>query len=67
MALPSYYYQDPMDVLDQKQQRELKKSCTGCAQEFEIVFKSSLGDVSKKGCNLGKLYGKRCVLFQEKK
>lgn len=63
MALPSFYYQDPMDVLDQKQQREIKKSCAGCAHGFEIMFKSG----AAKGCDLGKLYGKKCNSFQEVK
>jgi hypothetical protein len=62
-ALPSYCYKDPMDVLDQKQQRELKKTCIGCVHAFEIMFKSG----AEKGCNQGKLYGKRCSLFQVKK
>lgn len=63
MALPSFYYKDPMDVLDQKQQIELKKTCIGCVHAFEIMFKSG----PAKGCDLGKLYGKKCNSFQEVK
>lgn len=62
-TLPSWMYKDPMDVLEQKQERELKKLCTGCAHEFEIMFKSG----PAMGCDKGKLYGKRCNLFQEVK
>lgn len=63
MALPSFYYKNPMDVLDQKQQSALKRSCVGCAHAFEIMFNSG----PAMGCNKGKLYGKRCILFQEVK
>jgi len=63
MALPAYQYRDPMIVLEQKQQRELKKTCIGCAHAFEIKFKSG----PAKGCDLGKLYGKKCNSFQEVK
>lgn len=63
MALPSFYYKNPMDVLEQKQEHELRKSCAGCIHGFEIMFKSG----AEKGCNLGKMHGKRCSLFREVK
>lgn len=63
MALHSYLYKNPMDVLEQKQERELRKSCTGCIHGFKIMFNSG----PAMGCNKGKLYGKRCILFQEEK
>jgi hypothetical protein len=63
MALPAYQYRDPMMVLEQKQEHELKKTCIGCAHAFEIMFNSG----PAKGCNKHKLYGRRCNLFQEVK
>lgn len=62
-TLPSWMYKDPCDVLERKQENELRKSCTGCAYGFEIMFKSGPAN----GCEKGKKYGKRCILFQEVK
>lgn len=61
-ALPSYMYRNPEEVLERKQEHELRKSCTGCAHAFEIMFNSC----AAMGCNKGKRHGRRCNLFQEK-
>lgn len=58
-ALPSYMYRNPEEVLERKQEHELRKSCAGCIYGFEIMFKSG----SAMGCNKNKLYGRRCNLF----
>ena len=63
MALPSFCYRDPMIVLEQKQEHELRKTCNGCVHAFKIEFGGSI----EQGCNKGKKYGTRCKLFQEEK
>jgi len=62
-TLPAYMYRNPEEVLERKQENELRKSCSGCIHGFEIMFKSG----PAKGCNKSKLYGKRCSLFKEVK
>ena len=62
-ALPSWMYKNPMDVLEQKQQRELKKTCTGCVHAYLV----EIGGSVENGCNVGKVFGKRCNLYREKK
>jgi len=63
MALPSYQYRDPMIVLQQKQENELRRSCAGCVHAYLVEFKGS----KESGCNKGKVFGKRCNLYREKK
>ena len=60
MALPSYLYGDPCDVLDRKQQAKIKKSCEGCMHGFSLSFKDG---VVSNGCGKGKKYGRRCELY----
>lgn len=59
-TLPAHTYRDPMLVLEQKQENELKRSCNGCVNVFDVRFKGSV----EKGCNKGKRYGKRCRLYE---
>ena len=59
-TLPSYMWRDPCDVLEQKQERELRKTCIGCAHAFEIMFKSG----AAMGCELGRFYGNRCKSYK---
>lgn len=61
-TLPAYMYRDPMLVLEQNQENELKRSCAGCVHVFRVEFKG----VAESACNKGKMFGKRCRLFQEK-
>ena len=60
MALPAYQYRNPADVLESKQERELKKSCAGCVHAIEYEFKYS----RQKICDIGKPYGRRCKLYK---
>lgn len=63
-ALPSWMYKNPCDVLEMKQNREaneLKRSCAGCYFEYEIVFKAG----TKKGCEKGRRYGRKCSSYKE--
>ena len=60
MALPAYLYRNPMEVLEQKQERELKRSCVGCVHVFQVEFKG----VAESACNKGKVFGKRCKLYK---
>lgn len=62
-ALPSWHYRDPQEVLERKQENELRKTCTGCAHGFQIMFKTG----PAMGCNKHKLYGRKCNLFKEVK
>lgn len=62
-ALPSWQYKNPCDVLENKQEYERRKSCVGCKHSFALEFKSGIHN----GCNQGKVFGKRCKLFDEKK
>lgn len=59
-TLPAYMYKNPMDILEQKQERELKKSCKGCAHVFQVEFKGA----AESGCNKGRVFGKRCKLYK---
>lgn len=59
MTLPAYMYKDPADVLESKQERQLKKSCVGCIHAMEYEFKDS----REKICDKGKAYGRRCELY----
>lgn len=61
MALPSYFYQDPMLVLEQKQQHALKTSCNGCQYSYSLQFSTEL----VSGCEKGQVFGKRCKYYQE--
>ncbi len=59
-ALPSWMYKNPQDVLEQKQEYELKRSCIGCIHSFKIEFKSG----SAMGCDKRRRYGRRCEFYQ---
>lgn len=59
-ALPRYMYKNPCDVLEQKQQHELRKSCVGCAHSFRMQFKKGV----EMGCEKGRRYGKRCKYYE---
>lgn len=60
MALPSHFYGDPCEVLERKQEHELKKLCTGCIHIFKVEFKSDV----EYSCNKGKRYGRRCKFYE---
>lgn len=62
-TLPAYMYRDPCEVLQQKQERELRRSCAGCVHVYRVKFKES----QEFGCTKGKTFGKRCNLYREKK
>ena len=62
-TLPAYMYRDPCEVLQQKQERELRISCLGCIHAYRVEFGGSV----ENGCNVGKVFGKRCNLYREKK
>ena len=62
-TLPAYLYRDPMLVLEQKQENELKRSCAGCVH----VYRVEIGGSVENGCNVGKVFGKRCNLYRETK
>lgn len=59
-TLPAYMYRDPMLVLEKKQENELRRSCAGCVHVFLVEFKGA----AESGCNKGKIYGKRCKLYE---
>jgi len=61
MALPAYLYRNPMEVLEQKQENELNRSCAGCVH----VYRVEIGGSVENGCNKGKVYGRRCKFYQE--
>lgn len=63
-ALPSHMYADPQEVLERKQEHELRKSCIGCIHGFKMEFAKG---VIANGCSKGKPYGRRCKLYQEVK
>lgn len=60
MALPNYLYRDPCDVLEQKQERELRMSCSGCVNSFKMEVAGSI----EQGCSKGNKFGRRCNLYQ---
>ena len=62
MALPKYMYRDPCEILQNKQERELKKSCVGCIHSFKLEFASGV----EFGCDKGRRYGKRCKYYEVK-
>lgn len=59
-TLPSWMYRNPEEVLERKQETELRKSCAGCVHAIEYEFKYS----KQKICDKGKSYGRRCKLYQ---
>lgn len=63
-ALPHYQYRNPEEVLERKQEAELRKSCIGCVHGFKMEFANG---VTANGCSKHKLYGRRCQLYQESK
>lgn len=62
-TLPAYMYRDPCEVLQQKQERELRRSCAGCVHAYRV----EIGGSAENGCNKGRVFGKRCNLYREKK
>ena len=62
MAFPKYLYGDPCEILERKQERDLKKSCTGCIHSYKLEFKSGI----EWGCDKGKRFGKRCHFYEVK-
>lgn len=59
-ALPSYFYRDPSEVLERKQEAAIKKSCVGCVHSFAIEFVSGIAH----GCNMRRKYGSRCEHYR---
>ena len=47
-TLPAYMYRDPCEVLQQKQERELKRSCAGCVH----VYLVEIGGSVENGCSI---------------
>lgn len=62
MALPHFMYRDPCEVLESKQEHELRKSCSGCVYEMQVMFKS----VAVKACAMDKKFGRRCRFYKGK-
>lgn len=60
MALPRYMYGDPMDVLEQKQEREARQSCVGCMHGFKMEFKSGI----EMGCEKNRRWRRRCKFYE---
>lgn len=60
-TLPTYMYRDPAIVLEQKQERELKRACAGCVHVFQVEFNGAI----ESACGRGRMFGKRCSLFRE--
>lgn len=59
-ALPRHMYRDPSEVLERKQEAELRKSCVGCMHGFKMEFHASVAN----GCDKGRRFGRRCELFE---
>lgn len=59
-ALPSWMYQNPEKVLENKQERIIRKSCEGCSHLFAMEFD---GEVLA-GCEQGKKVWRRCKLYK---
>ena len=47
-TLPAYMYRDPCEVLQQKQERELRRSCAGCVH----VYLVEIGGSVENGCSI---------------
>lgn len=63
MALDSYMYgRDPMLIVQERQERELRRSCKGCQHTKEVT--DPFGG-KKTLCTKGRPYGKRCRQYQE--
>lgn len=62
MALPHFMYRDPCEVLERKQESELKKGCKGCVHEFEVEFKNQ----RVLACDMNKSHGNRCRFYKLK-
>lgn len=62
-ALPSWQYLNPEEVLERKQESERKRSCAGCKHSYAVEFATGVHN----GCGKGKLWGERCILYQETK
>jgi len=60
MALPFYQYRDPEEVLERKQEAELRKSCVGCVHGFKMEFAGGVAN----GCDKNRRYGRRCELYK---
>ena len=58
-ALPKWMYKNPEEVLERKQEAELRKSCIGYVHGFKMEFKSGVA----MGCDKNRKYGKRCELY----
>lgn len=63
MAFDAWQYQDPMRVLERKQQQALSKSCADCKHKLAMEFAIETVSV----CNLtNRICGKRCKSFKQK-
>ena len=63
MALPSFLYRNPQEVLERKQEMEARKSCVGCAHTFILEFKNGF----EIGCDKDRKFGRRCELYFKRK
>lgn len=61
-ALPSWMYQNPETVLENKQERLIRKTCQGCAYLFAMAFDDEILPCCEKGNNVGR----RCKLYKPK-
>lgn len=62
-ALPSYMYKNPQQVLEDKQEREVRLLCIGCVHGFKMEFEGS----TVNGCDKGRRFGRRCELYEVQK
>ena len=60
-ALPKWMYRNPEEVLERKQEAELRKSCVGCMHGFKMEFS---GGKTANGCDKNRRYGRRCELYK---
>lgn len=66
MALDSFMYEDPANVLQRKQELEAKKTkaCGDCIHKRSMEFRGEVGNF----CEFKRhVYGRRCELYETKK
>lgn len=62
MALDSHLYRDPMLIVQERQERQIRRSCQGCIHERSVDNPFGGDELM---CGLGRRHGKRCRRYKK--